>query len=269
MSYTATDRRRVIDSQYRREYALKVYRGVPTSPMPSDEAGAHIRAMYDLGWSYDALEAMTGGRVSNSQLANIANGVFPTAHRATVAAILSVPYTLAPSDNVPNTCLIPTLGAQRRVLALMRLGWRHSDMERIGGIDTAHFARATYPTTTARKWRLIANLYDELQMKLGPSSKTAAAARTRRLAPPLAWNNIDDPNETPVRNPHENARGLDVIDRAVVSRLLAGERVPTSTKAEKEEAMRRWLEQGRPARQLARMHGWNDGRYNPRQEPAA
>lgn len=269
MTYTATDRRRVKDGEYRRRYELAKLRGIPTAPVPSGPAVAHLRALTNLGWSTYALSAMTGGVISDTTVNNLAgDNPHLTLHRATARAILRIPYTLAPSSDVPDTCLVPMLGAQRRVQALMRLGWTHAHMREIGRCDTTHPASGCYDTMLARKWRQIDALYRQLHMKPGPSTKTIARARSARHAPPLAWVDIDDPSEKPYRNPHENASGRDVVDRAVVTRLLNGERLP-STKAEKEEAMRRWLESGKPARHLSQMHGWQDGRYNPRQEPAA
>ena len=76
------------------------------------------------------------------------------------------------------------------------------------------------------------------------ASRTKAHALRQGFAPPLAWTNIDDPDEQP------NLGGVDdQIDPVVVDRLLHLERV-VSTRAEKVEAMRQWLAMGRSQRSL-------------------
>lgn len=58
------------------------------------------------------------------------------------------------------------------------------------------------------------------------------------------------------------------FDPVVVDRLLTGNRVP-STRADKVEAMRRWMATGRSQRSLCRVHGWQESRYVERQDGAA
>ncbi len=48
----------------------------------------------------------------------------------------------------------------------------------------------------------------------------------------------------------------------IVDRLLAGEHLK-SNRAEKEEAMRRWLANGGSEAELCRIHGWKTDRYTP------
>ena len=84
-------------------------------------------------------------------------------------------------------------------------------------------------------------------------------------APPLAWDDIDDPTEMP--RGLVNSRDDDGIDPVVVDRLLAGERV-RSTNAEKVEAMRRWTREGGSEKALCDMHGWRAGRYVTREDAA-
>src|SRR5688572_23156843 len=125
MTYTAADRRRVKDAQYRKLRNYHVYRGIPTSLVPADTAAQHILALTALAWSYKALEQTIGGAVSNTTLANLATQTHGTIERKTERAALSIPYSLAPTNAVDDTALIPTLGAERRVKALLALGWTH------------------------------------------------------------------------------------------------------------------------------------------------
>jgi hypothetical protein len=99
---------------------------------------------------------------------------------------------------------VPALGSQRRIQALQALGWsRLVIANRLGythngAISYLMRAETMLPDTAAR----IAAVYDELSMTV-PTGAGPARARTwaKRLGfvPPLAWDAIDDPNETPSR----------------------------------------------------------------------
>lgn len=195
MSWTATDRRRVTDAQYRKRYNYKRHLGVPTSLIPADDTQAHVARLVDLGWSCSALAHMTSG-VTDTTVVNIYRGHHPMIERDTAAAVMRIPYTLAPGPDVPDEALIPTLGAERRVHALMRGHWNHAAMRKIAG-DTTHLARGTYGQMLARRWRAVDAMFRDLCMTVGPSPTTARRAEAAGMIPALAWSNIDDPDETP------------------------------------------------------------------------
>jgi hypothetical protein len=253
VTYTAKDRIRVKDAQYRRTYILRRHHGIPTSLVPADRARAHLAALLELGWSAKALAAMSNG-VTGTTLNNLQHGTHQTIERATATAVLSIPHTLAPNTNVPDKSLIPTLGAERRVQALMALGWTHDSM-RAHAANTTHLARSTYKQMLASRWRAVDDMYQQLSMQPGPSPTTAKRANAAGWVTPLAWDNIDNPNETPNVGGHD-----DDIDPVVVARLLAGHNVP-ATRAERTEVIRRWVADGRPARELNGRYGWKIERY--------
>jgi hypothetical protein len=161
---------------------------------------------------------------------------------------------------------IDSTGSIRRIRALMALGWRYSDIDTAAGYATvrptwAHniVTQAMVHIDTAEK---VDEVYRQLGMTLGPSSRVRGLAAGRGWAPPLAWDDIDN-DDAP------NLGGTDDdIDPVVVDRLVAGHRTP-STNAEKCEAMRRWLAMGKSEASLCMAHGWRDGRYIERQDGAA
>lgn len=257
MSYTAQDRMRVKDAEYRRTYKLRRYRGIPTSLIPAQPARDHLAQLIELGWSAKALAAMSNNAVTGTTLNNLHQGAHETIERATAAAVLSIPLTLAPNQHVHNTALIPTLGAERRIHALMTLGWNHDAMRPHAG-NTTHLARGTYKQMLASRWRAVDAMYQELSMRPGPSTHTAGRAKAAGWSPPLGWDQIDDPTETP------NVGGTDTdLDPVVIMRLLSGRPVP-STRAEKVEALRRWRADGKTERELCALLGWKAGRYGRR-----
>lgn len=258
-TWTVEDRRRIQDRRYRKTRQLKLLRGEPTNLIDATTAADHIRGMYDLGWSYNALEQLAVATITSTSLNNLADGRHPTIERNTHAAAMSIPWTLAPTDAVDDTAHVPVVGATRRVRALMRLGWPHSEL-RDRGIESSHLARGTYRQMTARKWRAADTVYRELCMTVGPSATSATRARLAGHASPLAWDDrIDVPDGKPIGS-NSRTGTRETIDPVVVHRLLLGERVP-STPDEKREAMARWVASGRSARSFAALHGWRDGRY--------
>lgn len=160
---------------------------------------------------------------------------------------------------------IPAIGTQRRIHALHALGWNivhiaaYGDWCSPNAVSEVHKRARVTPATAAA----IEAAYAALSMKLGPSDKTRRLAARKGWAVPLAWDDraIDDPDARP-HTGKPAARKPDDVDHAIVNRLLAGERIQ-STRAEKFEAMRRWLHTGGSEAELCRMHRWKDSRYTP------
>jgi hypothetical protein len=100
---------------------------------------------------------------------------------------------------------VPTdIGVIRRVRALARLGWSSPEMAARAGIPSTTVARLR--DHDERLWvgnqrirAAIAKAYDEMSMTVPPltrhTSKLANRAAARGWAPPLAWDDIDDPAE--------------------------------------------------------------------------
>lgn len=95
---------------------------------------------------------------------------------------------------------VPKYAAVRRIQALLAMGYTHAYLTERLGLSTNHLISAAQAHATKMllaNHRRIAALYDELHMTPGPSAIGAQRARKRGYAPPLAWNDIDDPHETP------------------------------------------------------------------------
>lgn len=95
---------------------------------------------------------------------------------------------------------IPALGTQRRIRALMALGWTSGDIANRCGWTTPQAVtvllsgrRYVYRSTAEK----IAAVYDQLSMTPGPSTRNWREAARKGWPPPLAWDNIDDPDERP------------------------------------------------------------------------
>jgi hypothetical protein len=184
---------------------------------------------------------------------------------------------------------VPSLGARRRIQALQVMGWSRQRIAEAAGWTTSGALRYVdrSDTITRRTHERIAEAYERIAMTPPPDEMAARRARTWAKKygyhPPLAWDDIDDPDETPAGayRPRSNtmydhetgsfkAAPPEPVDEAVVLRLLAGDTTVTSSKDEKVEAMRRWLSWGKSEKEFCRIHGWKDNRYTPAaQERAA
>lgn len=158
--------------------------------------------------------------------------------------------------------LLPAAGTRRRLQALHRLGWSGAELSRRAGrsqfwVQQVLLQEKVQQTTAD----VVRAMYDDLSMTWNTSvsaGRTAAAARSKGWAPPLAWDEgeIDDPDA----RPYAEHTGVDV-DEVVVERVLSGEwRLPT-TRAEKVEISRRWYASGRSLGELNRATGWKPERY--------
>ena len=159
---------------------------------------------------------------------------------------------------------VPAVGAQRRLQALMAMGWTSTEIgiaagmrnrDRVlqvmhgqGGKPCTWVTRATHDQ--------IAAVFDSLS-RVQPEL-TWVRRRTKNIAarngylPPAAWDDIDLDPEPPTAEPVD-------VDEVVVDRIIAGDRLP-ATPAEKAEVVRRWLAAGRPLAHLEALTGWNGNR---------
>lgn len=160
------------------------------------------------------------------------------------------------------------VGAVRRIRALHAIGYTTGQLAEATGMctDAIVTLRGCSKWSSATTRRKVADAYDRLHMT-PQDRRNRFASRFYNMAeregwiPPMGWDHIDDPSEHPgdVRRPKHRARTE--VDPVIVDRLVAGRPVEDSTRAEKDEAMRRWLAMGNSEASLCRIHGWKDSRY--------
>lgn len=95
------------------------------------------------------------------------------------------------------------VGTVRRIQALSAIGWPSTQLGAQIGHNPRYLSqllrRTRIQSRTAEK---VDALYRKLNMTVGPSPSTKAYAKAKGWAPPLAWNNIDDPTEKPNTGVH-------------------------------------------------------------------
>lgn len=137
-----------------------------------------------------AATGMTSHRLRDYQV----NGPAAMVRRASRDAILAFDLRWTP------------IGIQRRLRALSCLGWSMQAIADRTGRDMGSLARLRRNPNVRFVRREFADdiltIWADLHMTPAPSShsarETRGEARRRGWLPPLAWDNIDDPDETPV-----------------------------------------------------------------------
>lgn len=139
---------------------------------------------------------------------------------------------------------VDATGSVRRVRALVALGWNFRALAREAGysvrtVQDLGYARRSRITRHTARW--VADLYERLSATPGGSKYALTVAGRYGWVPPLAWDDIDDPDCVPdVADPD-----APVLDEWAIGEALAG-RLPVSRLVEVDvvEAVRRLLDQG-------------------------
>ena len=108
--------------------------------------------------------------------------------------------------------ITPQVGTARRIRALVALGWTYNAITRETGISATHLSDIARQTPRGRVGghaaTTIRATYDRLSMTRPDGAYADRARRTAQhlgWPPPLAWDDIDDPDETPTG--HKPGRG--------------------------------------------------------------
>lgn len=98
-----------------------------------------------------------------------------------------------------NPRRVAATGTQRRIQALMALGWSAEDVARELGwahkraVHRLRFVTFVYRSTHEQ----VAAAYERLSGTPGPNENAKRRALAAGYAPPLAWDDIDNPDEKP------------------------------------------------------------------------
>ncbi|MEE6273487.1 hypothetical protein V2J56_09025 [Georgenia sp. MJ206] len=169
----------------------------------------HLDVLLEAGWTPAAIADAAG--LSRSVTHAIAARRQATVRVATGRALLGVrPSTMRGRPNPRG--FVPAVGTRRRIEALLALGWPHTVMSAECGFAThvkLHqrgecVSRATHDGAVA--------MYERWSMTPGPSATTRTRAAALGYAPPLAWDDIDDPDEVPAHDARPASGGREGID---------------------------------------------------------
>ena len=182
------------DLAYRKRWRYDRDRGIART-VDVAEVRAHLTALRAAGMTWRAIGEVCG--VTASALCSIGGGATTTINAGRARRVLAVrPGAVYARANAAGH--VPAVGARRRIRALLAIGWTHAHIAEAAGIPPrrpALILSQAGDMVTLDAHDRIADAYDELSMRQGPS------ARNRRLGypPPLAWDDetIDDPRARP------------------------------------------------------------------------
>lgn len=246
----------------------------------------HLARLIEAGWKQQTI-AKTAG-VGVATVAALRTGEAKTVSVRVAVAL----HALKPID---ANCghFVPAIGTLRRILALQSLGYPMREIARRAGLTPRYGNQLIY---TGQRWvhadaaRRVREVYDELSMTVAPDTRAArhvkVIARRNGGVPPLAWDDIDDPNEEPsgvafcekadcyrapvaqalcmthYKQQHTGGQGAHVdVDDVVVRRILDGEWKLKANPTERTEVCRRYVAAGGSTLLLSRLTGWKVERY--------
>lgn len=110
----------------------------------------------------------------------------------------------------PTRGFVPAIGSTRRLQALGVLGWTLDEVRTHTGITASVLADAQSGKRTviaAKAAGLIADVYEPMSARRGPSTRATFRALKKGWVPPLAWDegSLDDPDARP--HGGDNSRG--------------------------------------------------------------
>lgn len=160
------------------------------------QAWARVVAWVEAGYSQAVLSSLigVGHRTADAMIRDARAGRQRPIHHATARRILAAP------EHPDAGGFIPSHGTWRRLQALTVMGWSMADLATRCDVkeSTLHALRdPKHRTTRPRFATVVERLYDELSGKRGPCQYAATRALRKGWAPPAAWDDIDNPTETP------------------------------------------------------------------------
>lgn len=211
---TCVHDQRAYSRAYWREAAP--YQGVQPHVNP-DSAAAHIARLRAHGMGYVEIARAAGLKhptIWRIDTGRVIDGIRPD----TRDRILGV---------TPNPFLVPSWPIVRRLRALAALGWTTVALADATGVNARVISSVRaggQPTITRDIAARLRDAYERLSMTTHDSARTKARAAAAGWAPPLAWDDIDDPGETPA-TPRDQRAGRADLDEWL--HLVRGGESPT------------------------------------------
>ena len=161
-----------------------------------DAAAAHarIRELLEYGVSVSAIAEALGYRAPNSVWSLLRR---PVIRRSTFDRVMAMPM---PDASVTDSRVMSALGARRRLQALAVRGWSLSVISKKTGINVGtlcEIRNGASKTLRQSTHVTIARTYEELEDGEGTCARARTKALRNHWAPPIAWDDIDNPSEKP------------------------------------------------------------------------
>lgn len=213
---------------------------IPSRQLDAEAAHLHSTRCRHAGMSLRAIAAAAG--TSPSVISSISRG-HSDPHPALARAIGDViPGPTSAASTGTHEPFVPRLGTNRRIQALLAIGWTHADLRNRCGLNTAVLLSQKGRWVRLSTHQTVADLYRQLAAVPGPSQRTRRRAARLGYLSPVAWDDIDRDPEPDTGDQPDN--GI-IIDDVAIWRRMQGERDIPLTPDESRELVRRWIDTGR------------------------
>lgn len=156
-----------------------------------------LTRLKDEGWTDQSL-ADCIGNIQSGEVCRLRRGIPSRIRKVTAQRILQAKF-----DVMRPTTIVPIIGSRRRVQALMRMGWSIRDISDATGVKYMTIHNLIDTSGRDRKGvqlrlhEIIREHYEKVSGTVGSSTRSRNIAIQKVWAPPLAWDDIDDPEEEP------------------------------------------------------------------------
>ncbi|MFG3660284.1 hypothetical protein [Streptomyces sp. NPDC047706] len=161
--------------------------------VPIEEILPHIRTLLASGMSQTLIARQAG--VSQAVISYITTGRNKTCQTDKARRILAVQ-----PHHFDGNAERPAIGATRRIRALYSLGHSRADIAALSGLSMASIsllAEGRWKILDNRAATALADAYRQLAHRRGTNWKNARRAAAEGWHGPLAWDDIDNPDEQP------------------------------------------------------------------------
>lgn len=184
--------------RYCKQYRNKTHQTGHATRIPSAPVTARIQHWLSLDYTYGQIAAATGS--SHQTIIYHARGDYPTIHPRVAKRILS---TCLGADSIPGSVPVDSTGTVRRLQAMAAVGhtFRAISTEiNVHPDAISRIANSKHATVLGSTARRVAELYRRWSHVPGRSLWCRNMAASKGWHGPLAWDDIDNPNEQPDAN---------------------------------------------------------------------
>ncbi|WP_378736706.1 helix-turn-helix domain-containing protein [Nocardia brasiliensis] len=172
--------------------------------VPAEPVREHVARLREAGLSQRRLVELAG--LHRSVLGHLLRGGAESEppqwiSHTTAQRILAVPVPESAVEVAADRALVPSVGAQRRLRALVADGWPQAELARELGMTRTNMGPLMHSKRpiTARRHREVAELFTRRQLTPGPSQRARDYGRAHGWARSWQWDEdtIDDPKARP------------------------------------------------------------------------
>ena len=194
-------------NRYNKGLGVDHARGIKRRVSPA-KTTRHVKRLHNAGLSYPEIARRAG--VSKGTVYRVAGQGYDTPLKMEAAKLARI-LAVTVSGGVAAVGYVPRVGVARRVRALSAIGWTRAELAERLGMSSQNLTQLVNGCrgmdvrpnewVQATTWHKVADLYDELHMKPGPSESGRRRAAAKGWPPPMAWDEgaIDDPTARPYR----------------------------------------------------------------------